>query len=227
MWRVVSWNGMSWSMPEFKRFLPQVCARSTPTTSPSPPSPRAGGLGRRSSMCLHESSGPTRWRNTWVLMWRLLTLALQERCILDGTLTVNYEQVDTEYRLRHNDLLANIVHRYADTPSAKRRPLTQVYNPNPGPGLVRPSGGGVVQHYSTLLFQAWLGGSCVPYCPSPCKSGVPSLCVQAPLPRPPRASQAQASLVVMDTSTPFSLMAQFELQLSRYSACRPSRPGLS
>ena len=36
----------------------------------------------------------------------------QERCILDGTLTVNYEQVDTEYRLRHNDLLANIVHRF-------------------------------------------------------------------------------------------------------------------
>ena len=38
-------------------------------------------------------------------------LSPQERCILDGTLTVNYEQVDTEYRLRHNDLLANIVHR--------------------------------------------------------------------------------------------------------------------
>lgn len=38
-----------------------------------------------------------------------------ERCILDGTLTVNYEQVDTEYRLRHNDLLANIVHRH-ETP---------------------------------------------------------------------------------------------------------------
>ena len=37
---------------------------------------------------------------------------LQERCILDGTLTVNYEQVDVDYRLRHNDLLANIVHRY-------------------------------------------------------------------------------------------------------------------
>ena len=36
----------------------------------------------------------------------------QERCILDGTLTVNYEQVDVDYRLRHNDLLANIVHRY-------------------------------------------------------------------------------------------------------------------
>ena len=36
---------------------------------------------------------------------------LQERCILDGTLTVNYEQVDVDYRLRHNDLLANIVHR--------------------------------------------------------------------------------------------------------------------
>ena len=27
-------------------------------------------------------------------------------------MTVNYDQVDTEYRLRHNDLLANIVHRY-------------------------------------------------------------------------------------------------------------------
>ena len=37
---------------------------------------------------------------------------LQERCILDGTLTVNYEQVDVDYRLKHNDLLANIVHRY-------------------------------------------------------------------------------------------------------------------
>ena len=35
----------------------------------------------------------------------------QERCIMDGTLTVNYEQVDVDYRLRHNDLLANIVHR--------------------------------------------------------------------------------------------------------------------
>ena len=30
---------------------------------------------------------------------------------MDGTLTVNYEQVDVDYRLRHNDLLANIVHR--------------------------------------------------------------------------------------------------------------------
>ncbi|CAB4064704.1 Bifunctional protein RIB2,RNA pseudouridylate synthase domain-containing protein 2 [Lepeophtheirus salmonis] len=38
-----------------------------------------------------------------------------ERCILDGTLTVNYDQVDTCYRLRHNDLLANIVHRH-ETP---------------------------------------------------------------------------------------------------------------
>ena len=44
-------------------------------------------------------------------MARKLKCFLQERCILDGTLTVNYEQVDIEYRLRHNDLLANIVHR--------------------------------------------------------------------------------------------------------------------
>ena len=47
-----------------------------------------------------------------------MTYSLQERCILDGTLTVNYEQVDTEYRLRHNDLLANIVHRSAPAPAS-------------------------------------------------------------------------------------------------------------
>ena len=36
---------------------------------------------------------------------------MQERCIRAGTLTVNYEKVDVDYRLKHNDLLANIVHR--------------------------------------------------------------------------------------------------------------------
>ncbi|XP_065331584.1 pseudouridylate synthase RPUSD2-like isoform X4 [Cloeon dipterum] len=35
-----------------------------------------------------------------------------ERCIKAGTLTVNYEAVDIDYRLKHNDLLANIVHRH-------------------------------------------------------------------------------------------------------------------
>ncbi|XP_067008094.2 pseudouridylate synthase RPUSD2 [Anabrus simplex] len=35
-----------------------------------------------------------------------------ERCIRAGTLTVNYEKVDVDYRLKHNDLLANIVHRH-------------------------------------------------------------------------------------------------------------------
>lgn len=35
-----------------------------------------------------------------------------ERCILAGTLTVNYEKVPTDYKLKHNDLLANVVHRY-------------------------------------------------------------------------------------------------------------------
>lgn len=35
-----------------------------------------------------------------------------ERCIQAGTLTVNYEKVPTDYKLKHNDLLANIVHRY-------------------------------------------------------------------------------------------------------------------
>ncbi|KAK0162585.1 hypothetical protein PV327_006352 [Microctonus hyperodae] len=33
-----------------------------------------------------------------------------ERCIRAGTLTVNYQRVDVDYRLRHNDLLANVVH---------------------------------------------------------------------------------------------------------------------
>jgi hypothetical protein len=36
---------------------------------------------------------------------------MQARCIKAGTLTVNYEKVDVDYRLRHNDLIANIVHR--------------------------------------------------------------------------------------------------------------------
>ncbi|VEN46444.1 unnamed protein product [Callosobruchus maculatus] len=35
-----------------------------------------------------------------------------ERCIKAGTLTVNYEKVPTDYRLKHNDLLANVVHRH-------------------------------------------------------------------------------------------------------------------
>ncbi|XP_047506744.1 RNA pseudouridylate synthase domain-containing protein 2-like isoform X4 [Pieris napi] len=35
-----------------------------------------------------------------------------ERCIRAGTLTVNYERVDPDYRLKHNDLLANVVHRH-------------------------------------------------------------------------------------------------------------------
>ncbi|XP_063232751.1 uncharacterized protein LOC134536769 [Bacillus rossius redtenbacheri] len=35
-----------------------------------------------------------------------------ERCIKAGTLTVNYEKVDVDYRLKHNDLLANVVHRH-------------------------------------------------------------------------------------------------------------------
>ncbi|ODM99685.1 RNA pseudouridylate synthase domain-containing protein 2 [Orchesella cincta] len=35
-----------------------------------------------------------------------------ERCIKSGTLTVNYTKVETDYRLKHNDLLANIVHRH-------------------------------------------------------------------------------------------------------------------
>jgi RNA-binding protein YlmH len=41
----------------------------------------------------------------------LLTYHPQARCIKAGTLTVNYEKVDVDYRLRHNDLIANIVHR--------------------------------------------------------------------------------------------------------------------
>lgn len=39
-----------------------------------------------------------------------------ERCILAGTLTVNYEKVPTDYKLKHNDLLANVVHRYVILP---------------------------------------------------------------------------------------------------------------
>ena len=45
-------------------------------------------------------------------MCDFLIFCFQERCINAGTLTVNYEKVDVDYRLKHNDLLANIVHRY-------------------------------------------------------------------------------------------------------------------
>ncbi|XP_068905361.1 pseudouridylate synthase RPUSD2-like isoform X2 [Tenebrio molitor] len=38
-----------------------------------------------------------------------------ERCIQAGTLTVNYDKVPTDYKLKHNDLLANVVHRH-ETP---------------------------------------------------------------------------------------------------------------
>lgn len=44
-----------------------------------------------------------------------------ERCINAGTLTVNYEKVPTDYRLKHNDLLANVVHRFVSIASYGRK----------------------------------------------------------------------------------------------------------
>lgn len=35
-----------------------------------------------------------------------------ERCLKTGKLTVNYKAVDVDYKLQHNDLLANTVHRH-------------------------------------------------------------------------------------------------------------------
>ncbi|KAE8751272.1 hypothetical protein FOCC_FOCC001843 [Frankliniella occidentalis] len=35
-----------------------------------------------------------------------------KRCIEAGSLTVNYEKVSVDYKLKHNDLLANVVHRH-------------------------------------------------------------------------------------------------------------------
>ncbi|XP_059485319.1 pseudouridylate synthase RPUSD2-like isoform X2 [Neocloeon triangulifer] len=49
-----------------------------------------------------------------------------ERCIKAGTLTVNYDAVDIDYRLKHNDLLANIVHRHETPILAKRIQLVHV-----------------------------------------------------------------------------------------------------
>ena len=46
---------------------------------------------------------------------------------MDGTLTVNYEQVETEYRLRHNDLLANIVHRLVKLKENNKRDARVMY----------------------------------------------------------------------------------------------------
>ena len=41
----------------------------------------------------------------------LLPVQEYARAINAGTLTVNYEKVEVDYKLKHNDLLANIVHR--------------------------------------------------------------------------------------------------------------------
>ncbi|KAK7873077.1 hypothetical protein R5R35_000360 [Gryllus longicercus] len=49
-----------------------------------------------------------------------------ERCIRAGTLTVNYEKVDVDYRLKHNDLLANVVHRHETPVLAKPIKLIHV-----------------------------------------------------------------------------------------------------
>ncbi|CAO1371331.1 unnamed protein product [Diamesa hyperborea] len=48
-----------------------------------------------------------------------------ERCINAGTLTVNYEKVPIDYKLKHNDLLANIVHRH-EVPVTSQ-PITIVF----------------------------------------------------------------------------------------------------
>ncbi|XP_045766326.1 uncharacterized protein C18B11.02c isoform X2 [Maniola jurtina] len=48
-----------------------------------------------------------------------------ERCIRAGTLTVNYDRVDPDYRLKHNDLLANVVHRH-EVPVTSQ-PITLVH----------------------------------------------------------------------------------------------------
>ncbi|XP_024082247.1 RNA pseudouridylate synthase domain-containing protein 2-like, partial [Cimex lectularius] len=48
-----------------------------------------------------------------------------ERCIKSGSLTVNYEKVDIDYRLKHNDLLANVVHRHEVPVTAE--PITIVH----------------------------------------------------------------------------------------------------
>jgi len=48
-----------------------------------------------------------------------------ERCIETGSLTVNYEIVPIEYKLKHNDLLANVVHRH-EVP-VTNQPITIVF----------------------------------------------------------------------------------------------------
>ncbi|XP_043216269.1 RNA pseudouridylate synthase domain-containing protein 2-like isoform X1 [Amphibalanus amphitrite] len=49
-----------------------------------------------------------------------------ERCIRAGTLTVNYQKVDVDHRLRHNDLLANVVHRHEVPITADPVPLVHM-----------------------------------------------------------------------------------------------------
>lgn len=44
--------------------------------------------------------------------FRAQSADVYKRCIQNGTLTVNHRSVPTDYKLKHNDLLANIVHRH-------------------------------------------------------------------------------------------------------------------
>ncbi|QQP36313.1 RNA pseudouridylate synthase domain-containing protein 2, partial [Caligus rogercresseyi] len=59
-------------------------------------------LGERSWRASDGNFELIRWKNNVSLFTGMNDV------FLDGTLTVNYDQVDTCYRLRHNDLLANI-----------------------------------------------------------------------------------------------------------------------
>ena len=49
-----------------------------------------------------------------------------ERCIKAGTLTVNYEKVDIDYKLKHNDLLANVVHRHEVPVTAEKIQIVHI-----------------------------------------------------------------------------------------------------
>lgn len=44
--------------------------------------------------------------------FRAQSADIYKRCIEDGTLTVNHRAVPIDYKLKHNDLLSNIVHRH-------------------------------------------------------------------------------------------------------------------
>ena len=90
-------------------FIPKTYLPHLEQTTVTPWKNVWGKTGSHTDIISYKDEEKVAWLPFW---WILIYLPYcQERCIKAGTLTVNYEKVSPDYKLKHNDLLANIVHR--------------------------------------------------------------------------------------------------------------------